>query len=93
MPENSSVYLTVDDEPVLLIRGAGEKVTALGAMCTHLDCLVGYEKSTNRISCNCHGSSFTADGLPLEGPAKEPLKKYDAKIENGLIHVNEHTNG
>lgn len=92
LPENSSVYLTIDDEPVLLIRGEGEKVKAFGATCTHLDCLVGYNKSGRNITCNCHGSLFNEDGFPLEGPAKLPLKKYDAKIIEGVIHVREFIN-
>lgn len=87
IPVNSSAYLTIDDEPVLLIRGEGEKVIALSAMCTHLDCLVGYRKSNNDIFCNCHSSSFNLEGIPIEGPAKNPLPKYKTEVKNGIIYV------
>jgi len=87
LPENASAYVTVEDEPVLLIRGEGEKITALSAVCTHLDCLVGYRKSNNDIFCSCHSSSFNLEGVPIEGPAKKPLPKYKVEIKDGIVYV------
>ena len=87
IPVNSSVYIKIEDEPVLLIRGDGEKIIAFSAMCTHLDCLVGYRKSHNDIFCNCHSSSFNLDGIPQEGPAKKNLPKYNAEVKNGKIYI------
>ena len=87
IPENSSVYMTVEDEPVLLIRGEGEKITVLSAVCTHLDCLVGYRKSNNDIFCSCHSSSFNLEGVPVEGPAKKPLTKYKVEIKDAIVYV------
>jgi cytochrome b6-f complex iron-sulfur subunit len=87
LPVNSSAYLTVEDEPVLLIRGEGEKITAISAVCTHLDCLVGYRKSNNDIFCKCHSSSFNLEGIPVEGPAKKPLPKYKIEIKDGIVYV------
>jgi len=87
IPGKSSVYVTIEDEPVLLIRGEGETVIALSAACTHLDCLVGYRKSHNDIFCKCHSSSFTLEGIPVEGPANKPLPKYKAEVKNGIVYV------
>jgi Rieske Fe-S protein len=87
IPQNSSVYVKVDDEPVLLIRGEGDKILAYSAICTHLDCLVGYRKSNNDIFCNCHSSSFNIDGFPVDGPAKKPLTRYKTEVKNGIIYV------
>src|SRR5215208_1956460 len=42
-------------EPVILIRAADDKFYAMSATCTHLDCIVGFQKERNRIWCNCHG--------------------------------------
>lgn len=87
VPVNSSIYIKIEDEPVLLIRGEKEKIIALSAMCTHLDCLVSYRKSQNDIFCNCHSSSFNLEGIPIEGPAKKPLPKYNTEVKNGIIYV------
>ena len=88
LPENSSKFIKIDDEPVLVIRREGFNITAFSAVCTHLDCLVGYRKNEKDIICNCHGSTFNSDGIPLQGPAKEPLRKYDLKIAGDRILIN-----
>jgi cytochrome b6-f complex iron-sulfur subunit len=90
--ENSSLYVTVEDEPVLLIRGEGEKIIALSAVCTHLDCLVGYRKSNNDIFCKCHSSSFSLEGTPVEGPAKKPLPKYKVEIKDRIAYISSFEN-
>ncbi|RPI17081.1 MAG: Rieske (2Fe-2S) protein [Ignavibacteriae bacterium] len=87
LPENSSKFIKIDDEPVLVIRKDGMNIIAFSAICTHLDCLVGYRKNEKDIICNCHGSTFNLDGMPQEGPAKEPLSKYNLTIEGDKITI------
>jgi cytochrome b6-f complex iron-sulfur subunit len=87
LPENSSIYTKIEDEPVIIVRGESDKIIALSAICTHLDCLVGYRKSENDIFCNCHSSSFNIEGMPKEGPAKLPLQKYKTEVKDGMIII------
>jgi Rieske Fe-S protein len=87
-PENSSKFIKIDDEPVLVIRKEGLNIIAFSAICTHLDCIVGYRKNEKDIICNCHGSIFTLDGVPQNGPAKEPLIKYSLIIQDDKIIIN-----
>jgi cytochrome b6-f complex iron-sulfur subunit len=42
-------------EPVILLKAAEGEYRAFSATCTHLDCIVGYQKDRSRIFCNCHG--------------------------------------
>lgn len=45
---------------------------AFVAICTHQGCNIT-DVEGEQIRCMCHGSRFSLDGLPVEGPAKRPL--------------------
>jgi cytochrome b6-f complex iron-sulfur subunit len=60
-------------DPVIVIRVAENDVRALTATCTHLDCIVGYQKDQTRIWCNCHGGSYDLNGRNIGGPPPRPL--------------------
>lgn len=52
------------------------KVTALSAICTHMNCTVGWNKDQGTWDCPCHGSRFKRDGQVLHGPAVKPLEPH-----------------
>ena len=87
LPEHSGRIISIEEEPVLIIRKSGIDITAYSAACSHLNCLIGYRKNENDIICNCHGSTFTLDGIPTKGPAVKPLKKYTSTITEGKIII------
>lgn len=50
---------------------------AVSARCTHLGCLVAFNRAERAWECPCHGSRFAPDGQILQGPAVRPLEQRD----------------
>jgi len=42
---------------------------ALNAVCTHLGCVVPWNKNENKFMCPCHGSQYNKEGKVIRGPA------------------------
>ncbi|MGV9455830.1 FAD-dependent oxidoreductase [Streptomyces sp. NPDC003635] len=53
------------------------QLRAVSARCTHLGCLVAFNRAEQAWECPCHGSRFAPDGEILQGPAVRPLKRHD----------------
>lgn len=60
-------------DPVILIRVAEDDYRAFTATCTHLDCIVEFQKDKKRIWCNCHGGEYDLTGRNVGGPPPRPL--------------------
>ena len=74
-------------EKVVVVRDPADAtaVVALSSVCTHKGCVVDW-KDTEFV-CPCHASKFSAEGAVLEGPATEPLAKYEAMVEGDAVLV------
>ncbi len=79
--------LPAADEPPLhhaegrfyLVRTAAG-LLALHKVCTHLDCLLGWDEQNRRYLCPCHGSQFAVDGQMLSGPAERSLSRFVVRL-------------
>jgi cytochrome b6-f complex iron-sulfur subunit len=67
-------------DAVIVIRLSDTDIKALSATCTHLDCIVGYQKDRTRIYCNCHGGVYDVNGRNVSGPPPRPLTPYKVNL-------------
>jgi len=42
---------------------------AINAVCTHLGCVVPWNRAANKYMCPCHGSQYDSTGKVIRGPA------------------------
>jgi glycine/D-amino acid oxidase-like deaminating enzyme/nitrite reductase/ring-hydroxylating ferredoxin subunit len=58
-------------------RDEDGKPHAVSARCTHLGCIVAFNRAEQAWECPCHGSRFGTDGQVVQGPAVRPLEPRD----------------
>lgn len=69
--------------PVILIRVDDNDFRAFSATCTHLDCIVEFQKAERRIFCNCHNGVYDLTGRNVGGPPPKPLERYEVHVVAG----------
>jgi cytochrome b6-f complex iron-sulfur subunit len=67
-------------EPVIVVKAGENDYRAWAATCTHLDCIVGYQKDKSRLFCNCHGGAYDLTGRNTAGPPPRPLLAYKVNL-------------
>lgn len=61
---------------------------AYGAICTHLGCIVNWDKDKGEIACPCHDGFFDPrTGKVLAGPPPSPLPKLRVIEEGGELYA------
>jgi len=80
------------DTRVFVTRAPDGTITALSARCTHLGCLVSYNRVLGEFVCPCHGGRYNMKGVPIAGPPPRPLAGLPAKAEDGWAMVGIMTN-
>jgi len=74
VPQNLSDGITFLESAI--IKKDGKSLTAFSSKCTHLGCKINSTVNDNLV-CPCHGSKFSFDGIPQNGPATVPLNKLE----------------
>lgn len=77
--EGESQIGLLGGEPTIVVRQRGE-LTAFSAVCTHLGCIVQWEKAERVFFCPCHAGKFDANGVQTVGPPPSPLPRYRVVI-------------
>ncbi len=73
--------------PFFVIRLDQTRVVAMSAVCTHVRCILGFDRDKKVIVCPCHDGRFDLAGNVLSGPPQRPLPTYSVSVRAGEIFV------
>ena len=85
--EGEAKFFEFAGASAVLIRKRGGELVALSAVCTHLGCIVQWEKDKQDFLCPCHGGHYNVEGAVTSGPPPKPLAKLPVSVANGTITV------
>jgi Rieske Fe-S protein len=73
------------EEELVVTQPSEGSFKGFSAICTHQGCLLA-AVADGEISCNCHGSVFSAeDGSVVNGPATDPLQAVAVAVEGDQV--------
>jgi cytochrome b6-f complex iron-sulfur subunit len=76
--KGDATYLIVKEDKTIEDYG-------LNAVCTHLGCVVPWNKAENKFICPCHGSQYDKTGKVVRGPAPLSLALAHVKESDGKV--------
>jgi Rieske Fe-S protein len=65
--------ISVDGARVAAYRDETGTLHAVSAVCTHMGCLIDWNRTERTWDCPCHGSRYDRDGHVIHGPAQRDL--------------------
>ena len=73
--------------PFYVVRLDATRVISLSAVCTHVRCILDYDRDRGGLVCPCHDGRFDLAGNVLSGPPPKPLPTYAVSVRAGEIYV------
>jgi cytochrome b6-f complex iron-sulfur subunit len=87
IPEGEAKFFEYAGASAVLVKTKAGETVALSAVCTHLGCIVQWEKDKQDFLCPCHAGRYSPDGTVLSGPPPKPLAKIPITVAEGKITV------
>jgi len=78
--KGDATYLIVKEDKTIETFG-------INAVCTHLGCVVPWNKAANKYMCPCHGSQYDQNGKVVRGPAPLSLAIAHVEDEDGKVSL------
>jgi len=74
-------------EPIYVVRVSEESYVGLSAVCTHLHCVLNWDRGRGVLDCPCHNGAFDTNGNVLQGPPPQALRRYRVDAQLGQLYV------
>ncbi len=80
-------FVSVGD--VVVANAKGNKLIAVGRICTHQGGNLNYRLAQDDFLCDLHGSEFATDGTVQVGPATQAVKAYKTTLNGNTLQVSQ----
>jgi len=71
----------------IFIVNTSKELIAFSSGCTHLGCLINWNRTENKFMCPCHGGQYDMFGNVVAGPPPAPLNRLPLKIEGEKAYI------
>ena len=73
--------------PFFVVRLDQSRIVALSAVCTHVRCILGFDRERRILVCPCHDGRFDLAGNVISGPPPRALPSYTVSVRAGEVFV------
>jgi cytochrome b6-f complex iron-sulfur subunit len=87
IPLGAAKDIAIGGTPAIILNRSDGGYIAFSRVCTHLGCLVNYDKDRQILICPCHAGTFNLEGNVIAGPPPKPLDKFPVKVEGDTIAI------
>ena len=85
--EGEAKFFQYAGSAAVILKPRGGDLIALSAVCTHLGCIVQWQKEQQDFLCPCHAGHYTAEGKVISGPPPKPLQRLPVTVANGTVTI------
>ncbi len=87
IPAGDAKNIVFNNTPAIVINRPDKGFIALSRVCTHLGCLVDYQKDQKRLLCPCHAGTYDLSGAVIAGPPPKPLPQFPLRVEGDSLII------
>ena len=87
IPSGEAKDIIFNNTPAIIINRPGKGFIVLSRVCTHLGCLVEYNRAKNDLVCPCHAGVYDLEGTVVSGPPPKSLQKFPVQVEGENIVI------
>jgi cytochrome b6-f complex iron-sulfur subunit len=87
IPSGEARNIIYGNIPAIVINRPEKGFIAFSRVCTHLGCLVDYNKRKQLFLCPCHAGVYDLEGNVVSGPPPKPMSVIPLRIEGGNIVI------
>jgi cytochrome b6-f complex iron-sulfur subunit len=87
LPVGQAMMVRHGRDPIFVIRKDDSTLVGISGVCTHMRCVLNWDRDQRLLACPCHNGSFDLSGNVLSGPSPRPLTRYRVEARVGQMYL------